>query len=101
MKIKEFPMCCGAFVLSDFGGTGTTLGKITPDTIANLNKEVKQAIISYGQVSFLMAILNEDQEYRFSGVLRKHGFEEVSVGYNDNHGGDLKLYVRRNPDTDD
>ena len=94
MKITQYPLCCGACVVYDFGGTNVTLGTkgITPPK--DVDRQLKNYQHTYGpQIAFLTSILNPDQEKKYGDVLKSNGWELVAENFHPGHKHDLFFYV--------
>ena len=73
MKTKEFPLCCTAKVICDFGGTRTSEGDWGATDEKKLRREIKDQLRWQSKGTVLVAITNSTQKVA-SKVLRELGF---------------------------
>lgn len=73
MQVKEFPGCCSAKVLCDFGGTATSFARREAFGREQLLKELIK-VMSWVSGAFVVATTNEDQK-EAAAVLRYVGFK--------------------------
>ena len=96
MIVKPFPLCCGAFIINDFGNTNESMGTedIVPekDVAAFLETAKKR----YGGAAFLIAILNEQQKDALGKTFEKAGFSLVQDGLTSSYGYNLSMFVHSN-----
>lgn len=95
MEIREFPLCCTAKIIVDFGGTHTSGGQTSKISREDLDRDLKYNIRFYGRYA-LIVMLNSDQKVAHK-VLKDNGFEQGSpympkLEHSENK---LKLYFRR------
>lgn len=106
LKNSNFAGCCGIKIIHDLGGTEVTTGNNRKNSIASLEKALKE-IIKYGDKRYwyggkpgievppkalsLIAI-NTKQKEKYHKILNKEGFKLVSKGWNRNHSGWNYLY---------
>jgi len=73
MKIDEFPMCCNAYILTDFGGTRITAGEKMERTTEQFITDLGTWIQHYGH-KCLTAFTNNEQT-NVNAALEACGFE--------------------------
>lgn len=97
MNIKSFPLCCGAYIVTDFGNTGITLG--TEDKIQKtaVKKFLKNCVKGYGGAAFIIAILNKGQADALGETFEECEFKRIASGKNTSHIGGCHMYVYINP----
>ena len=84
MWVDDFPLCCGALVLSNFPYENT-------DYVEQwLKNRIKENIEG---IAFLTAILNEPQNEILNKVFTNTGFKKVSMGYNHKHPESQPLHI--------
>lgn len=93
MIVKPFPLCCGAYILTDFGNTDESMGTSSRLSTSSVLSFISQAIKDYYRSAFLIAILNEEQHDVLGSTFEEAGFERVTEGYTPNYSYDLHLYV--------
>lgn len=96
MRVYNVPLCCGAFILADFGNTNESTG-----TKAPINKKVvgiylQDRLDDLSYQAFLIAFLNEQQNEVLGETFTKKGFKLSNVGRTTNYGYDLYMYVYSN-----
>lgn len=97
MRVEEFPWCCGASVLCDFGHSKTARGAVfgfarpTEDAIRTF---VSASVRAQRNDAFIVAVLNQDQEPIVGPILKEFGFACVRQGYHIRHNTDLRFYIR-------
>lgn len=106
MYVEEFPYCCGAHILCDFGWNKPTREEsangmdwsdgdydATP-SLESLGFEIDRAIRNYvpdiphpfnGAAAFLMAILTPSQVEKVGPLLKERGFKVKGTGNNGEH----------------
>jgi len=73
MLVKDFPGCCSAKILCDFGGTATSFARTGKVEKEKLLKELIRAVSWLGG-AFIVATTNSDQK-EAAAVLRYVGFK--------------------------
>ena len=101
MRHEAFPMCCGGAVISDFGGTRTTGGRMGNRGDIDLEEfesDLKDKLYLTKGKAIVVATVNEDQKHYVGPVLVRNGFRAVHVEYFGGHRNELTLYVRNTPE---
>ena len=73
MKIYDFPNCCTARIMLDFGDTWTSGMQTAKADFDKLEKDIDSNIRIYGD-NLLTAITN-NQQTTINNLLRKYGFK--------------------------
>lgn len=97
MRLEEFPWCCGASVLCDFGHSKTAqmaVGGFACPTEDEIRTFVSMSVHAQRNDAFIVAILNQDQEPIVGPILKEFGFVCVRLGYHVRHDTDLRFYIR-------
>lgn len=75
MKIVDFPLCCTASIIFDFGGTALSAGKKEAESVESLRQRLKTLVDIYG-CDLLVAITNSEQK-NANKVLLEAEFEHT------------------------
>lgn len=91
MRRNDFPLCCGATIISGFGPPG---GENEWPTEEVLKKYLADKIkLCHGQ-AFIIAILTSQQREHLGGIFRRCGFKRKALGINlQNFKEPLALFV--------
>lgn len=92
MRIREFPACCSARVISDFGGTvfSTEERRFTAETIRDFIDD----FVSRNGRYLVTATTNRAQE-NANRALREYGFEHTPWMRAGDHGSEIRLWWLR------
>jgi hypothetical protein len=100
-SLQEFPVCCGAQVLTGWGWSNTNYNYRKPIDLKKANERLAELVECVApSVGMFMVILEPSQIIHVEHLLLKHGFKvAVKDFYHPGHGNNLTLYVRiNNPD---
>lgn len=102
MRVAEFPWCCGASVLCDFGHSETARGyrewfqnEPSEDDIRDF---VSEKVQEQRNDAFIVAVLNNDQEPIVGPILREFDFRCVREAHHPRHNTRLRFYIRTRPE---
>lgn len=95
MNSCQFPNCCGAKIVKDFGGTINAIYD-RKYTVEEIDLFLKMNAPDDSPVSYI-AILNDAQRNKFKNVFRDNGFKMKSKFWHRNHNNFCYYYIKNPP----
>ena len=92
MKIENFPICCGAKILCDFGHTVLSQNIFHPSE-KEINTFIQKSCYDFGN-KILFAVINREQYPKIAPALKKYGFKQKGRYFHDVHNSYIYCFIR-------